>query len=310
MGSALRSDRGLLLAALCLAGCAAPPKLEAPLPDAWAGATAYDLASKSDGEIRDALDVMVRTKLRVLRVTVLDIEDPLGKWRDAQLARLDYVISEADRRNVRVIVAFHDGPQRRDAYARQHPGASFYKDSLARAAFRRRIEHVLAYRGPFTGTTWSALDDVLVAWELQSDCHWHAAPDWIEDMASYVKMLAPQHKVASGALGNVVDSLLFTELVRDTPSIDLWMYRPGTEPLDKAALTLKAKGRPWMLVDFGGPREDPMATRASIERALAVAADHRVPWCFWSLGRDRRPQSHDLWPGDTIFDVHIARATR
>jgi hypothetical protein len=33
-----------------------------------------------------------------------------------------------------------------------------------------------------------------------------------------------------------------------------------------------------------------------------------VPWIFWSLGADRRERSHDLWPGDTLFDTFIRPA--
>ncbi len=303
----------VLAVATLLVGCgtASTARLASPLPPAWGGASAYDLATRSDGDIRDTLDAMVASRLRVLRVFLLDVEDPLGKWRDAPLARIDFILAEAQKRGVRVIVVLHDGPQRRDAYSRDYPGVAFYKEPLARASFRRRIEHALSYRGPSTGVAWSELGDVLYAWELQGECHWHHAPGWMEDMASYVKMLAPSHRVASGGLGTVQDSLLFTELLKGTPSVDVWTYRPSrSEPLEKAAAVLKGKGRPWMLVDFGGPREEPAATRRVLERAIAVATEHHVPWIFWSLGQDRRPQSHDLWPGDTVFDIVIPRATK
>ncbi|MBI2931497.1 MAG: hypothetical protein HYY16_07580 [Planctomycetes bacterium] len=284
-------------------------RIAGPLPAAWGGATAYDLSTRSTGEIRDTLDVMVRAGLRVLRVAILDLETELGRWNDATLERLDALIAEADRRDLRLIIVLHDGPQRADAYARGYPGAAFYADPLARAAFRRRIEHVLTFRGPTTGLVWSELGDVLWAWELQGECHWFHSPEWMEDMAFTLKQLAPGHRVASGAVGRVVGGEMFGDLVKETRSVDIWMYRPTSqEPLDRAAAVLHARCRSWMLVDFGAPRNEPARQRRAIEGALRVAREHRVPWILWSIGRDRRERSHDLWPGDFLFDSLIAPA--
>ncbi len=286
---------------LALAACAGTPRLDGPLPPTWGGATAYDLASRSNGEIRETLDAMAAARLRVLRAFIGDLEPALGTWNDLALARVDFIVAEAARRGVRVIVVLHDG-RRDDAYSREWKGAAFYRDSLARAAFRRRIEHVVARR-------WSAPEAIL-AWELQSEPLWFHAPDWLEDMASYARQLDPGRLVCSGGVGRVLEGDMFADLVRDTPSVGLWAYHPTPkEPLDRAASVMTGRcRRKWILCDFGGPRDEPAAQRKSIEAALKAAREHGVPWLFWSLGRDRREKSHDLWPGDFLFDSVIVPA--
>jgi len=300
--------RLLTVAALACAGCSGAPVLAGPLPATWGGATVHDLSRRSDADIRELVDVAARANLRVLRTFVLDVEEPLGRWSDGPLERIDVLLAAAARRGVKVIVVLHDGPQRADAYAKAHPGAAFYAEPSARAAFRRRIEHVLNYRGPSTGRAWRELGDALFAWELQGECRWFHAPEWVDDMAFYVKQLAPEHKVACGGLGRVTEGDLARDTVRASASVDLWLYRPSSEPADKAAALLRALGRPWIVADFGGVREDPHAARKSIEAGLKAARECKAPWIFWSLGPDRRIGSHDLWPGDTLFDSFIVPA--
>src|SRR5262245_60194527 len=111
MRSALQAS---VFCILCT-GCSSSPTLTGPLPPAWGGATIHDLSKRSDADIRELVDVAARANLRVLRTFVLDIEEPLGRWNDAPLERIDVLLAAAARRGVKVIVVLHDGPQRADA---------------------------------------------------------------------------------------------------------------------------------------------------------------------------------------------------
>lgn len=313
-------SRALALA-LALGACSPAPALSGPLPPTWVGANAHELWARSDSDIRATLDVMAAHNLRVLRVVIReafdpplgDIEKPVGTFRDAALDRIDALLAEARVRGVRVIVSFHDGRNRADAYASAWPGESFYTDMAARAAFRRRIKHVLDYRGAHTGRAWNDLGPVLFAWEIQNRPDWRAAMAWTEDMAGYVKVLSPGARVAAGGVDLVTFGPLFEELLAITPSVDLWGYHPDPkEPLDQAtdliARRVAARGKEWMLLEVGGPRADLDRLRRLYEQSIAVASKHAVPWLVSSLGRDRHEGSSDQWPGDLIFDSIIRPA--
>ncbi len=297
---------------LMLAGCTAVTPLPATLPPSWAGAEAPELWARSSGEIREALDVCVRHNLRTVRIVVResfgeckDVEGPLGTWHDEILERIDVVLREAAPRGVRIIVAMHDGRNRADEYAKSYPNA-FYTDTGSRAAFRRRIKHILEHRD------WGSLAHV--TWEVQVQADWRLAIDWTEDMANYVKMIAGAAKTAA-SVDFVTFGGLSTQLLESSPSVDLWTYAPSSqEPLDAAAIALSKKLKPqkkqWILVGAGSPRGNPQLARRTLEAAIAVARRHEVPWLFASLGHDTHEASTDQWPGDVIFDSVIAPAAR
>jgi len=306
---------------LVLTACSSPAALSESLPPSWVGANAHELWARSDSEIRDTLDVMARHNLRILRVVIRecfdppvgDIEKPVGTFHDAALDRIDAVLAEARVRGIRVIVSFHDGRNRADGYSKAWPGESFYTETNARAAFRRRIKHVLDHRGAHTGRAWNDLGPVLFAWEIQNRPDWRAAMAWTEDMASYVKILSPEARVSAGGVDFVTFGPLFDELLAITPSVDLWGYHPDPkEPLDQAtdliARRVAAHKRQWLLLEVGGTRSDLDRLRRLYEQSIAVAAKHGVPWLVSSLGRDRHEGCTDLWPGDLIFDSIIRPA--
>ena len=300
------------LSLLLLAGCASTAPLPAVLPPHWAGAEAPELWARTGGEIRGALDVCARHNLRAVRIVIResfgeckDVEGPLGTWHDEILERIDVVLREAAARGVRVIVVLHDGRNRADEYAKSYPDA-FYTDTGARAAFRRRIKHILEHRN------WGSQGHV--TWEVQAHSDWRKAIDWTEDMANYVKMIAGSAKTAA-SIDFVTFGGLTAQLLESSPSVDLWTYAPSSqEPLADAAVALSKKLKPqkkeWILVEAGSLRSNPQRGRTTLEAAIAVARRHEVPWLFASLGHDTHEASTDQWPGDVIFDSVIAPAAK
>lgn len=292
-------------ALLLLAGCAAAP----PRPAGLIGVEAPEIWAGSDGAA--AIDVLARTGLGTIRVVIResfdrhkDVESPLGVWHDGVLERIDALLARAEEASRTVIVVLHDGRNQRDGYAGDIGSTS------ARAAFRRRIQHVLEYRGPRTGRTWRELPSSLVWWQIRTRGDWRSVTDWTEDMASYVKMLAPHARVVA-EVDHVTFGPLAAELIAASPSVDVWAYPfDAAESLEVAADLLTRKTRPlkkeWMMVDAGAPRSKPERVREIAGRVAPVAAKHGVRWLFASLGRDTHAASTDHWPGDVVFDSVIS----
>lgn len=296
-------------ALVVLAGCAAAP----PRPAGSVGVEAPEIWAGSDGAA--AIDVLARTGLGTIRVVIResfdrhkDVESPLGVWHDDVLDRIDALLARAEAASRTVIVVLHDGRNQRDGYAGDIGSIS------ARAAFRRRIQHVLEYRGPHTGRAWRELPSSLVWWQIRTRGDWRSVTDWTEDMAGYVKMLSPRARVVA-EIDHVTFGPLAAELIATTPSVDVWAwpYDPA-ESLEAAADFLTRKTRPlkkeWMLVDVGALRSRPERVREIVERVAPVAAKHGVRWLFSSLGRDTHEASTDHWPGDVVFDSVICPMAR
>jgi len=234
------------------------------------------------------------------------------------LERIDFLISEAARRHLRLIIAFADywaytgGARQMSAwYTSDVDDRFFAEDPRTRADYKRLVHAIVARVNPLTGIAYRD-DPTIFAWELMNEPDIHPLElfrDWVTEMAAYVKSLDQHHMVTSGQ-GSIRTRLLELE----TPNVDFgtWHGYPEMlglstdrfEGLIKQYCDLgKAYVKPVILEEFGvaeSDRERPKKYR----RWLTAIKDNPdcAGWLVWrlvSLQDDGKlPYDHDQ------FDIH------
>lgn len=149
------------------------------------------------------------------------IQPQLGKYNEKALQRLDLVLAEAGKNGIKLILPFTNfepflgGIQ---WYAEQvhGPGSDkelFYTDETIKEAYKKYVKKLILRKNTITGVLYKN-DPTVMAWELMNEPHTRDAYEkdrgmqpgnmvlkWIEEMASYVKSLDPNHVLLTGEEG-------------------------------------------------------------------------------------------------------------
>jgi mannan endo-1,4-beta-mannosidase len=297
--------------------------LDGGRPWRFALANAYYLADEvgqgSPGHAAEALDAAVALGAGVVRTWAFNdapwkasrMQDGLAVPHEPGLVALDWVLAEARRRRLRLILplidywpwyggiaqwlAWRGAPV--DAADRDHPeryAARFFADAQLRDAYRARVTGLCDRVNPLTGMRYGD-DPTVLAWELMNEAR-GAPDDWIAFAAGVVRSRCRQLV----ALGD--------EDARDSPDLDLaslhfYPEKRGVPPDDVvrfgcAAIEEAARRvtRPLVVGEFG-LRNDrlPLGARRRAYRAwFACAADVGVAGMGpWLLGYAARPPEWD-----------------
>lgn len=232
--------------------------------------------------------------------------------------RLDFVIAEARKRGLRVLIAFIDfwgytgGAQQMAAwYGGSDKYTFFAADPRTRQDYKTLVHYVLNRRNSLTGAVYRD-DPTIFGWNLANEPDIHPADvmrDWIAEMAAYVKSLDRNHLVSSGH-----SSMVSRMSELSVPEIDFgtWHGYPFHSGLpNQAFLSLvgdycaigKEHGKPVLFEEFGVKGADP-SQAATYRSWLTALHDNRDcgGWLVWRLvGRQdsgRYPFDHDG------FDIH------
>jgi len=236
------------------------------------------------------------------------------------LARIDFLLKEAAKRKLKLIIAFGDfwsytgGAQQMSAWyggGREQNNSQFFaKDERTRADFKQLIKAVMTRRNALTHVVYKD-DPTIFAWELMNE------PDilppallkeWVADMASYVKSIDPHHLLASG------HSSLKTKLFElELADIDFgtWHGYPAYEKItpdqfgeqiDQFCSLSSSYRKPVILEEFGMARSDGMRT-ASYKNWLEKIRDNKncAGWVVWRLVA--RQDSNELPADHDEFDI-------
>jgi mannan endo-1,4-beta-mannosidase len=244
------------------------------------------------------------------------------KFNDGEngLQKLDFVLTEARRRNLKVIVAFLDfwpymgGAQQMSAWFGSSDKYTFFaQDPRTRQAYKDWVLHILTRVNAIDGVAYK--DDATVfAWELMNEPDIHPAAlltDWLTEMSNYVKSIDPRHLLASGH-SNMINRL--SDLA--VPNIDFgtWHGYPAYEKIsveqfDKLiggfCATGKLFGKPVILEEFGVAGSDPRQPEA-YRMWLKSIGDNPdcAGWVVWRLvsrqDSGRYPDDHDRF--DVVND--------
>ncbi|KAF9610824.1 hypothetical protein IFM89_025190, partial [Coptis chinensis] len=131
---------------------------------------------------------------------------------------LDYVIAEARRHGIKLILSLVNNLQPyggktqyvkwalEQGYGMSTSNDSFFLDTSIRNYFKAYIKTVLTRKNSITGTEYRN-DPTIFAWELMneprcmSDDSGNLLQDWIEEMASFVKLIDKNHLLTVGFEG-------------------------------------------------------------------------------------------------------------
>ena len=235
------------------------------------------------------------------------------------LQRLDFVVAEARKRHLRLILSLLDfwgyggGAQQISAwYGSSDKYTFFASDARTRADYKTWVRHVLTRVNTLTGVALKD-DPTVMAWDLMNEPDIHPIPlmvTWVAEMSSFVKSIDPRHLVASGRASMREP---FAEL--DLPNVDFgtWHGYPSYENMTHDAFnTLIAKncelateyGKPMLLEEFGIPRWD--ADQAHAYRQWFATVASRPSCAGWVVWRLVARQDNGAYPADQHdgFDVH------
>jgi mannan endo-1,4-beta-mannosidase len=214
------------------------------------------------------------------------------------LQRLDFLISEARKRNLHLIIAFVDywqytgGAQQMAAWRDGHDGF-FFQDQRTRADYKQLVRSIIERTNPLTGTTYKN-EPAIFAWELinEGDIVKPASlvQNWVAEMSAYVKILDSHHLVASG-LANVSSRIPDIKI----PTIDfaVWhgypkYYDLTVDSFDRLIREFCAIGaandKPVLLEEFGYARSNPDQTGAYSKWMSTIRDDPNCAgWVVWRL---------------------------
>jgi mannan endo-1,4-beta-mannosidase len=215
------------------------------------------------------------------------------------LQRLDFLIAEARKRNLRLILAFVDywqytgGAQQMLSWHGGHDGSFFFQDQRTRNDYKQMVRSIVERINPLTGTAYKN-EPAIFAWELINEGDivkpTSIVQDWVAEMSAYVKSLDSSHLVASG-LASVATRLPDIKI----PTIDfaVWhgypkYYGLTVDSFDRLISEFCAIGaannKPVLLEEFGYARSNPDQSAAYSKWMTTIRDDPNCAgWVVWRL---------------------------
>jgi mannan endo-1,4-beta-mannosidase len=235
------------------------------------------------------------------------------------LQRVDFVLQEASKRKLHLIIAFLDfwsytggAPQMNSWHGGPNDDHFFASDAGTQADYQTLVRAVLTRTNSLTGIEYQD-DPTIFAWELMNEPDIHPVAlfqSWIEKMAAYVKSLDHHHMLASG------HSSMRTNLLElQIANIDFgtWHGYPAYEKIDAQTFdTLitdyceraKSFGKPVILEEFGVAQSNPDRPEIYRKWLLDIAANRDC--AGWMVWRIVSRQDDNEFPADEHdqFDIH------
>ncbi|MDY6777121.1 MAG: cellulase family glycosylhydrolase [Candidatus Nanohaloarchaea archaeon] len=156
-----------------------------------------------------------------------------GKFNETAFKHLDYIVAEAGKRGIRVILPLVDnwGKNGMDQYVAWSDTASnhddFYTDQRVQELYRGYVKELLTRTNTITGRKYRE-DPTVLMWELANeprfDQDYQGFLSWVEDSAEYIHNLDGNHLVSTGS--DVYEEDVYVEVHNtdgiDACSIHLW----------------------------------------------------------------------------------------
>jgi mannan endo-1,4-beta-mannosidase len=235
------------------------------------------------------------------------------------LQKVDFLIAEAAKRNLKLIVVFLDfwsytggAQQMRAWYGSANKDTFFFADSRTLNDYKTWVQHVVQRANTLTGVRYED-DPTILAWELMNEPN--ARPralrwEWLADMSAFVKSLDPNHPVSSGA-ANVADQLADMSI----PTIDFgtWhgyplYYNLSVSQFDDLITRFcglaASYQKPVLLEEFGYARSNQDQPGAYTRWLDTVTRDRNCAgWLVWRLVSRQDGGKYPVDEHDQ-FDIH------
>lgn len=278
------------------------------LPYDWTLYLPERLTLPTPWEQEDGLKTLDQMNLRVVRLWNLPMRDPKNKPADGRVTWhyvqapgefnaesfrvVDSLLALANRYGVRVIFDFtaewgdYLGGIGTYAAHRGKKREQFWTDAQLKDDYKATIRYVLSRVNSITGVPYRE-DKAILAWQFGNEMN-SATPEWLSEMAAYIKGLDPNHLVAetrpSPGKAHVID-----------PNIDLHTrhYYGGSADswLDgcRKEVTLLKGERPFFVGEFGPYIDGKGFTHDNVEAKLrrfleGVCAQENIAGAMiWSM---------------------------
>lgn len=140
--------------------------------------------------------------------------DQFGYPRDI-FERLDFTIAEASKRNIKLVIAMNNywdafgGLMNATTWQKWFglkSAEEFYTNENCRKAYKEFVEHLVTRKNSYTGIPYNE-DPTIMTWELmneprnQKDTSGRIVKNWVAEMSTFVKKLAPNQLCAVGDEG-------------------------------------------------------------------------------------------------------------
>jgi hypothetical protein len=186
------------------------------LPYDWTLYLPERLTLPTPWEQEDGLKTLDQMNLRVVRTWNLPIRDPKqqpadgrmtwhyvqgpGQFNAESFKVIDHLLALANRYGVRVMIDLtaesgdYLGGIGTYAAHRGKPRKAFWTDPQIKADYKATLRYVLSRTNTVTGVPYRD-DKAILAWQFGNEMH-SATPEWLAEMAAYLKQLDPHHLVA------------------------------------------------------------------------------------------------------------------
>ncbi|MGD9159288.1 MAG: cellulase family glycosylhydrolase [Desulfobacteraceae bacterium] len=217
-------------------------------------------------ELDDALESVAQMGGQVVRIYTITVRRPddlpdtpkhvlaPGQFNEEAFKALDNMMAIAARHGIRVIIPLMDnwpwmGGRAEYAGFRGKDKDEFWTDKELRDDFKQTINYLINRTNTITGVKYRN-DRALLAWETGNELT--STPEWVSDIAAYIKSLDPNHLIIDG-----VHSNRLRESSLNDPNISLvtthhYEQDPGMMARNIRASMEMARGKkPYFVGEFG-----------------------------------------------------------
>jgi len=263
--------------------------------DSFGKIGATDIYYPSKPMIDDAFATMNKMGGKVARVwssasqgCALCVEPELGRFNEAALRQLDYVVYSAGQHRVRLILLFVDNwgyytggiPQ----FQKWRGGGDFYRDPNLLADYKGYVAALINRKNSYSGITYRD-DPTILGWQPGNELR-DSTLEWDREIARYIKSLDPNHLVFSGNDERGIEPE--RAAIAEIDVVDRHYYPRGNNPqprwsLDRDREAVKQAGKAFMVGEFGWDHENLSVEQlesylSTIEADTNIAGD-----LFWAL---------------------------
>ncbi|KAI9759726.1 MAG: hypothetical protein M4579_002111 [Chaenotheca gracillima] len=276
----------------------------------------FNASYPTHGRITEAMLTLQTLGARTIRsqtigVSVgnpLSVMPKLGQYNEEAFDTIDWAVYQARQHGIRIMAPlidnydyYHGGkfnflrfrgidiPNTSDSSKVDPRAQKFYTDRTIINDFKNYIKHLITHKNKYSGLTY-AEDPTIFAYETGNELGGPTFGDmdvpkaWTNEIAKYIKQLAPHKLVVDGTYGVNKTNL-------DIPAVDILSdhyYPPDSSKLQKDIDAVAAVGKVYLAGEYDWTANNPQATplseffkliesRQSMKNPV-VAGDH-----FWSL---------------------------
>ena len=284
-------------------------------------------------EIEDAMKTLSRMGMRVVRTWNLPMRGPAeetqpwhyvlapGTFNETAFKTIDHTLALANRYGVRVMLCLTAGSGDYlggiGTYAayRGKSREAFFTDPQLREDYKTTLRYVLNRVNTVTGVPYKE-DKAILAWQFGNEM-WSAKPEWLSEMAAYMKRLDPNHLVSETR-----HHPAFAPQLID-PNIDLltrhyYTDYKGSGTNWAAAVKREVEQiqgqRPFFVGEFGPYIDNKVLTRENVEEQLKTFLNICVEtpgvsgallWSMYFHHRNGGYYWHQIFTYPSVWSYHF-----